>query len=136
QCDDGGWAAYRADTSAPCPPADPVNFTGPDTNSTALASLGLAAQNVSPAHDPVPWFEEFRSADGGWPFIVTGTTDSASTGLSMAALRVLTGDVDADGTAAIAALQVGCDGTADAGGIAFQADDANGLVPSAVGTTQ
>src|SRR5207253_6785224 len=43
QCDDGSWTAFRSDTAKPCPAIDAHAFTGPDTNSTALAALGLQA---------------------------------------------------------------------------------------------
>jgi hypothetical protein len=138
QCDDGSWTSFRADTSVPCPPVDPSTFTGPDTNSTALAALGLAAQAVTPTNDPVPWFNNVRTADGGWSYLgdPTGITDADSTGLSMAALRVLTGAMDTDGEAALSRLQVDCTGDpADQGGIAFEADP-KGLLPNGLATAQ
>jgi hypothetical protein len=41
QCLDGSYQAYRASIRTACGPSDPVNFSGPDTNSTALAALAL-----------------------------------------------------------------------------------------------
>lgn len=41
QCLDGSFQAYRASIRTACGPSDPVNFSGPDTNSTALAALAL-----------------------------------------------------------------------------------------------
>lgn len=43
QCANGAFQSYRADTSTPCAPSDPAAFTGPDTNSTALAAMALQA---------------------------------------------------------------------------------------------
>ena len=41
QCTSGGWEAYRADVSVACGPPDPVNFIGPDSNSTAARVGGV-----------------------------------------------------------------------------------------------
>ena len=41
QCTSGGWEAYRADTSVPCGPPDPVNFIGPDSNSDRARARGV-----------------------------------------------------------------------------------------------
>ena len=43
QCDDGGYMAYRADTSAACSAPDATTFSGQDTNSTSLAAAALYA---------------------------------------------------------------------------------------------
>ena len=67
QCADGSWMAFRADTSVPCPPVDLNTFTGPDTNSTALAAIGLHVQGASaPAAAGVAELESVRNAQGGW----------------------------------------------------------------------
>lgn len=44
---DGGWEAYRTDLSLACTAPDPSTYSGPDTNSTALAIEGLAAQGAA-----------------------------------------------------------------------------------------
>lgn len=41
QCLDGSYQAYRVSIRTACGPSDPINFSGPDTNSTALAALAL-----------------------------------------------------------------------------------------------
>ena len=41
QCLDGSFQAYRLSIRTACGPSDPVNFSGPDSNSTALAALAL-----------------------------------------------------------------------------------------------
>jgi hypothetical protein len=140
QCDDGSWTAFRADTSQPCPPVDPNTFTGPDTNSTALAVLGLAAQGESaPASDGVAALDAVRNGDGGWGFLARADqpTDANSTGLVLAAVRTVQGAPDASGTKALLALQAGCDADPlDRGGIAFQAGPGGALVPDALATVQ
>ena len=139
QCADGLWTAYRADTTTPCPAVDPATFTGPDTNSTALAVLGLLAQGrTAPADAGANALLTVRNSGGGWGFLARSDqlTDANSTGLVVSALRADRGSQDSAGTAALLALQVGCDGDpADAGGIAFQ-DSSTGLVPDALATAQ
>ena len=48
QCANGLWQAYRSNPATACAPANPNNFTGPDTNSTSLAVQGLAAWGGHP----------------------------------------------------------------------------------------
>jgi len=140
QCVDGSWTAFRADTSVACAPVDPATFSGPDTNSTALAVTGLQAQGDSTAASKgVTALDAVRNAGGGWGFLSRGdqATDANSTGLVLAALRTATGHVDGPGLSALLALQVGCTGpVADRGGIAFQPGTGGKLVPDAFATVQ
>ena len=139
QCANGLWTAYRADTTTPCPAVDPTTFAGPDTNSTALAVLGLLAQGrTAPADAGANALRTVRNSGGGWGFLARSdqSTDANSTGLVVSALRADSGSQDAAGTAALLALQVGCDGDpADAGGVAFQ-DSPTGLVPDELATAE
>jgi hypothetical protein len=65
QCNTGSWVAYRPDTAVPCPAVDAASFSGPDTNSTALALLGLTA-GVTPDQDAQPGSPAFgRRRAGG-----------------------------------------------------------------------
>jgi len=82
----GGWMAYRADLSEPCTAPDPVFFTGPDTNSTAVAVEALAAVDVAPDDDPIPFLAAAQGADGGFPFVPGGDVDPNSTALVIQAL--------------------------------------------------
>jgi LPXTG-motif cell wall-anchored protein len=136
QCADGSWTSFRADTSVACPAVDPVSFSGPDTNSTALAVLGLHAQGATtPVTAGVAALDAVRNAGGGWGFLARSdqATDADSTGDVLQALRTVNGVADAPGIAALQALQVGCSGAAaDRGGIAFQP----GLTPDALSTVQ
>lgn len=86
QCTTGGWEAYRADTSTPCGPPDPVNFVGPDSNSTALAVEGLAAIDVPPPFDALAFLDDTQGSDGGWAFIEGLDVDPNSTALVIQAL--------------------------------------------------
>jgi hypothetical protein len=140
QCADGGWQAIRTDTSVPCGPVDPASFSGPDTNATALAALGLHSVGVTPPVDPTAWFDAVRAADGGWSLYSTpaGTSDANSTGLVLQALVALHGELDQPGVRALLALQVSCaSGAADRGGFAFQPDPTDqSLTADVMATTQ
>jgi hypothetical protein len=69
QCPDGGWTAYVT-VGNPCN-GDPANFVGPDTNSTALAVIGLAAQKVlgsTQAAHALTFLSGAQNSDGGWGY--------------------------------------------------------------------
>jgi len=136
QCADGTWTSFRPDTAVACPAVDTTNFVGPDTNSTALAVLGLHAQGATAAAAAgITALEAVRNAGGGWGFFARNdqATDADSTGDVLQALRTVNGAADAPGIAALQALQVGCNGAvADRGGVAFQP----GLAPDALSTVQ
>ena len=85
QCQGGGWTSYVTATN-PCNGL-PANYAGPDTNSTALAVLGLAAQGAaSTARSAALGFlGTDQNSDGGWGYYPTNTTDPNSTGLVMQA---------------------------------------------------
>jgi len=139
QCADGGWTAFRADTSVPCPAVDPSTFAGPDTNSTALASDALHALGVTPTHDPVTWFHGVRTSTGGFAYLgdPTQAPDANSTGLVTQALLALTGTEDTAGITALEGFQAGCTADpADRGGLAFQPSGTGALVPDEVATVQ
>jgi hypothetical protein len=139
QCASGLWMAFRADTSVPCSTPDPTDFTSPDTNSTALAVLGLSAVGSdAPAADGAAALDAVRNSAGGWGLSAAAEqqTDANSTGVVADALLATSGTADAKGIAAIEALQLGCDAAAaDIGGIAFQ-DFGSGLAPDAFATVQ
>ena len=88
QCGDGSFQAYRNDLLAACDPGDPEAFTGPDTNSTAMAAMALAVVGKSkPSKRAVAWLREVQNPDGGFPYIGGGLSDANSTGLALAAIR-------------------------------------------------
>ncbi len=82
----GGWEAYRADTSVPCGPPDPMNFIGPDSNSTALALQALSAIGVTPPQDALAFLDATQGDDGGWAFIDGLEIDPNSTAIVIQAL--------------------------------------------------
>ncbi len=89
QCSDGSFQPYRTDTASECDTADPETFTGPDTNSTAMAAMALRAVGESKASKAaVAWLRDSQSdSDGGFPFIEGGDSDANSTGLALSAIR-------------------------------------------------
>lgn len=92
QCDEttpaaaGGWQAYRSDTAIPCTAPDVDTFTGPDSNSTAMALVALAAVGASPLEDQWSFLADTQAPDGGWAFIAGGVTDPNSTALVIEAM--------------------------------------------------
>jgi hypothetical protein len=111
----GGWESYRADTATPCGPPDPVTFTGPETNSTAVALQALAALGQSPDIDARGFLAATQGADGGFPFLAGVDVDPNSTALTIQALVAL-GDDPADWTttggspwSSLLGWQLGCD---------------------------
>ena len=93
QCLDGSFVSYRASIRTACGPSDGVNFSGPDTNSTALAALALnASGKTAQAMRAVRWLTKatavahngktgvaYYSSQGALP-------DTNSSGLAYAAM--------------------------------------------------
>jgi hypothetical protein len=94
QCTNGGWESYRASTTSACAPSNPATYTGPDTNSSALAIEGLRAQRAAIHHSPVTFFRQLQAADGGFGYY-GGTSDPDSTALVIQALVSLHDSVSA-----------------------------------------
>jgi len=140
QCGGGLWTAFRANTAQPCPPVNTNDFTGPDTNSTALAVLGLQAQGATRrAAKGIAALKAVRNAAGGWGFLAdtSQATDADSTGLVLEAIRTVDGAPDTQGTAALLGLQAGCTApAADRGGITFQPGAGGVLAPDGLATAQ
>jgi hypothetical protein len=89
QCKNGLWQSYRKNPKASCRPADPVTFTGPDTNSTGMAVQGLAAWGKRPNRDTVlKTLRGIQSADAGFPFVAAKnlSSDPNSTALIVQAI--------------------------------------------------
>ena len=95
QCPLSGWTSYIT-SSNPCS-GKPIDFAGPDTNSTALAVEGLEAQHtLSPpaAASALLFLARAQDADGGWGYepnsvAAPGSTDPDSTALVLQALLAL-----------------------------------------------
>jgi len=90
QCADGGWE-YSLTT--PCAKPDPKTYSGPDTNSTALAVMAIVAAGGHFAISPVAFFGESQEADGTFGYYgVSGDGqrgDADSTGEVVQALIAL-----------------------------------------------
>lgn len=133
QCADGTFVAYRATTATACPAADPVNFTGPDTNSTALASMALAAAGQKPAADKAARaLVAKQNADGGWGYVIGSPSDANSTGLVLAALDHSSGAETAaerKGRRYLASIAGAC--KAGSSGLPFQDGQAHNSLASA-----
>jgi hypothetical protein len=92
QCPNGGWSLPDAALDA-CNGL-PADFSGPDTNSTALALEGLASQGALPpasAENAVAYLRGGQDADAGWSYYansvaIPATSDPDSTALVMQAL--------------------------------------------------
>ncbi|MDQ2836484.1 MAG: hypothetical protein M3Y89_03575 [Actinomycetota bacterium] len=119
QCSNGLWQSYRASVSVPCAPADPATFAGPDTNSTSLATQGLAAYGQHPQRAQLlTSLKAVQAADGGFGYLAAAgqSSDPDSTALSIQTIlaenaspksaywRTATGSPNA----ALASFQLGC----------------------------
>ena len=136
QCGDGSWTRIAA-ISLRRASFDPSQFTGPDTNSTALAVLGLEAVDATGGSAAAPWFTAVRSDDGGWSFCGGATTsaDPDSTGLVLAALRALGTPGDDRAVTRLLQFQFGPGAPgADRGAFWFPPFDASPPTPSLLAT--
>lgn len=140
QCADGSFMAFRADTSTPCPPSDPQAFTGPDTNSTALAVAALIQVGNGPDAESAvqaaqTWLLEQQARGGGFPYFSGGTADTNSTGLAVAALRMVGSESRAVQRAEgyVRRAMSGCSAPAEqVGGVPYQP----GLLPDGLSSSQ
>jgi hypothetical protein len=122
QCSNGLWTAYRADTSVPCPAADPATFAGPDTNSTSMAVQGLAAYGRHPRWVRVVLsLLHAQSSDGGYPYLATTgqPSDPSSTALTVQALLAERIPPSRRTFDALHAYQLGCSDPVGARGAYF-----------------
>jgi len=142
ECSSGGWKAFRSDPARNCPPVDPATYSGPDTNSTALAVEGLAAQGVATSDRTITWLANEQTAEGGWPYQKGDAFDANSTavviqaliaaGVSPTAARFDKGSQDV--VAALLSLQVSSG--PGQGGIAFQPNGDGSLTADLLATLQ
>jgi hypothetical protein len=113
----GAWEDYRADPAAACAPPDPVTFTGPDSNSTAMAIMALEA-SAGVYLDPTGYLEATQEPDGGWGFIAGAGSDPSSTSLVIRALiamgedPIAWSDSGGDPWSSLLSWQQGCDAVA------------------------
>ena len=92
QCLDGSFEAYRISIRTACRPPDIPNYSGPDSNSTALAAMALRANGRSgPAQRAIEALIRSQNPDGGWGYILTSPSEANSTGLVLSALSGVPG---------------------------------------------
>lgn len=140
QCDDGSFMGYRPDTDVPCPASDPANFTGPDTNSTALALAALVivsngSDAESAARAAQDWLLRQQTTGGGFPYYAGGQPDTNSTGLALAAFGLVDGTqrIKQRAAAFLRRHVYGCTTEPQqVGGLPYMA----GSLPDALSTTQ
>ncbi|MFN8125865.1 MAG: prenyltransferase/squalene oxidase repeat-containing protein [Candidatus Nanopelagicales bacterium] len=127
QCADGSFVSYRPDTTLPCPAPDPTNYTGPDSNSTAIGAMALRATgDKAHARSALRYLRKMQNDDGGFPYYRGGSSDTNSTGLALAALNGsrATKSVLAqvkDATRYLGSVQFRCQGAAsDRGMMSYQ----------------
>ena len=88
QCSNGGFQSYRANTAAACDAPNPEIFSGPDSNSTAMAAMALrSVGRTKQAARATSYLRTLQNSDGGFAYYKGGSSDVNSTGLAMAALR-------------------------------------------------
>lgn len=114
QCADGSWLGHRASLTTPC---EQTTTSTADTNGTAMAVMGLAAQGVAPLHDAIAWFA-FTQGSSGWAYdSFSPAPDPNSTALVIQAILAAGGDPEGaaftkggvTARAALLAFQLGCD---------------------------
>ncbi len=131
QCANGSWQAYRADTAVPCPATDAANYTGPDSNSTALAVTALSAiKQSASANDGLAYLRTIQNDDGGMPYYQGQASDASSTGLTAVAVSTSGGSLGAFTQAGkslrdgLNAFQIDCSATAvEQGGFVYVTSD-------------
>jgi hypothetical protein len=145
QCPDGGWS-FTDQATDTCT-VSATDYTGPDTNSTAVDVQGLAAQGAltaAVAANALTFYTGGQDADGGWSYYPSSTgapqsTDPDSTAFVIQALIALgqspTGPLFDRGPANPASALLAFQLTSGAGTGAFQAAYAPGS-PDIVATYQ
>ena len=89
QCASGGFQLYRTAQEA-CTTPDAANYTGPDTNTTAVAVVALLRSGKKKAAKLAgKALLSWQNADGGFPYFSGGDSDVNSTGLVAYALAAL-----------------------------------------------
>ena len=66
QCDDGGWEYGRVTTTIACVPPNPKDFASPDTNTTALAVMAVAAVGGRFPHSAVGFLKNSQETNGSF----------------------------------------------------------------------
>ncbi|MEU4896584.1 prenyltransferase/squalene oxidase repeat-containing protein [Streptomyces sp. NPDC044780] len=82
-CADGGFAAYRADTSKAC---DPKKGEFTDATSAAVQALAAVGGRAEVVEKGIGWLKRHQNDDGGWGMNPGGPSDANSTSAAIGAL--------------------------------------------------
>ncbi|WP_458085937.1 prenyltransferase/squalene oxidase repeat-containing protein [Streptomyces malaysiensis] len=114
-CADGGFAAYRADTSKAC---DPKKGEFTDATAAAIQALAAVGGRAETVEKGIGWLKRHQNDDGGWGMNPGGPSDAnstaaavgafAATGQDPAKVTVGSGKSGKSPYDALLALQLGC----------------------------
>ena len=90
QCPDGGFPSLKKAPGPGCT-SDPASYLGPDTNSTAMAIVGLISAGApsgpaDPLGKAISWLESQELSSAGWGWYPTNDADASSTAFAILAL--------------------------------------------------
>ncbi|MFJ6697543.1 prenyltransferase/squalene oxidase repeat-containing protein [Streptomyces sp. NPDC091272] len=139
QCDNGGFAAFRADPAKAC---DAKTMVDSNATSAAVQALSALGGQDAAVRKAVGWLRSVQNADGGWAYLPKTPSDSNSTSIVIGALAAagekpqdVRGKDGKSPLQALLAFQVNCDGKAEnQGAFAFQPDKSGKLFPNADAT--
>ncbi|MFJ9806081.1 prenyltransferase/squalene oxidase repeat-containing protein [Streptomyces wuyuanensis] len=132
QCENGGFASYRADVSKPC---DAKTIL--DTNATAAAVQALRAlgDHGDAVNKGLEWLKSVQNEDGGWSYNPGMPSDANSTSVvigAFAAAKARPGEVKSKSGKspfdALVTFAVPCADKAGGGAFAYQPDKAGKLL--------
>ncbi|OPF79660.1 hypothetical protein VT50_0215510 [Streptomyces antioxidans] len=133
-CEDGGFAAYRADTSEDC---DPHKGEFTDATAAAVQALAAVGGRSGTVEKGVSWLKRHQNEDGGWGMNPGGPSDANSTAAAIGAFAAVGQDpakvrsaVGKGGKSpydALLGLQLGCSAkAAERGAFAYTAAKGKG----------
>ncbi|GAA1132927.1 prenyltransferase/squalene oxidase repeat-containing protein [Streptomyces javensis] len=82
-CADGGFAAYRADTSKAC---DPKKGEFTDATAAAVQALAAVGGRSGTVEKGIGWLKRHQNEDGGWGMNPGGPSDANSTAAAIGAI--------------------------------------------------
>ncbi|MFE0088873.1 prenyltransferase/squalene oxidase repeat-containing protein [Streptomyces sp. NPDC058991] len=132
QCENGGFASYRADVSGPCDAKTVL-----DTNATAAAVQALRALggHGDAVNKGLEWLRSVQNEDGGWSYNPGMPSDANSTSVvigAFAAAKARPGEVKSKSGKnpfdALVTFAVPCSDKAGGGAFAYQPDKTGKLL--------
>ncbi|MEU7242400.1 prenyltransferase/squalene oxidase repeat-containing protein [Streptomyces sparsogenes] len=128
QCEDGGFAGYRADPAKAC---DPKKGEFTDATAAAVQALAAVGGRGSTVEKGVAWLKKHQNDDGGWGMNPGGPSDANSTSAAVGAFAATGTDPKGVKSAKggktpydlLLGLQLGCDAKkGERGAFAYTAD--------------